>query len=272
MNLMWKISNHVISELYVNGTNIIYPWGFETADSSAFFSLEAGVGWRHQCLKEFYDSSLDHFTANIVTQMKEGKWELNIADKIESLNQVTRFVEAQCHEESIFMDFVMRFRFKKEHFEFAQISGKKIYHKASNVYHQYPVNVVVLSGNQFDIKIKIMDSKVPSQMEPVMYVRDSDNEWVVHVRMLPKIYEKEVIKICTRWARTRPLPQPLSNLILKNKKLRNFLWYRGEVNPHNYNFPLKLFNPSAYPMCRLARGTKLMWKVSTEINEKSNHK
>ena len=38
--LNWEIENNVIQKLFYNNQNIIKPWGFETADSSAFFSLE----------------------------------------------------------------------------------------------------------------------------------------------------------------------------------------------------------------------------------------
>ena len=80
--LKWKIDKNVISELYYKGTNIINPWGFETADSSAFFSLEKGVGWRYKKLEETYDFDDLNFKANLSTQMQEGKWKLSIDDNI----------------------------------------------------------------------------------------------------------------------------------------------------------------------------------------------
>lgn len=270
MKLNWDIDKNVISKLYVNGNNIIYPWGFETADSSAFFSLEEGIGWRYKSIKEEFHYNNTKFEANIITQMKEGKWALEVVDEINIENEVIRMVKAECLEDTYFMDFVMRFRFKKEWFNYAKISDKTIYHKKSNIYHQYPVNVVQLIGDKLDLKVSIIDSIVPTKMEPVMYVRDSGDEWVVHVRMLPKIYDKEVIKICTKWAQTRPLPRWLTHIILKNKKLKKYLWYRGELSPSTKGIFLKIFNPSAYPMTEIEKGTKLMWKVRTKLNEKRN--
>lgn len=266
MGINWEINNNVISKLYVNDKNIIYPWGFETADSSAFFSLESGVGWRYNCIKENHNFDDKKYEANITTKMKEGKWDLKIRDHIVNESQLERMVEAECLEDTNFMDFVMRFRFKKEYFNVASIADKNIYHKKSNIYHQYPVQQVKLMGDDIGIKINILDSDVPAQMSPVMYVRDSGNEWVIHVRMLPKICDKEVIKICTKWAQTRPLPSLITKIILKSNKIKQFLWYRGEVAPYNNNLFLKIFNPSAYPMTRLKKGTKLMWKVRMELN------
>jgi hypothetical protein len=50
--MQWHISHGVIDGVYVGGINIIYPWGIETADRSAFFSLERGVGYRYTVLSE----------------------------------------------------------------------------------------------------------------------------------------------------------------------------------------------------------------------------
>jgi hypothetical protein len=265
MSISWEIDKNVISRLMVDNVNIIHPWGFETADSSAFFSLEEGIGWRYKILEETYSSDDKRYEANIITKMKEGKWQLSIKDEIKDANQVIRMVEAECLEDTIFMDFVMRFRFKKEPIEYALISGQKIVHKDTNVYYQHPVNNVFLKGKEFDVNVDIIDSSVPSKMKPVMYVRDNKGEWVVHVRMLPEAFDKEVIKICTRWAATRPLPQIISKQLLKLTSLKEFLWYRGEFSPNNNTLLLKAFNPSAFPMVRVKKGTKLMWKVKVEI-------
>lgn len=262
--LKWKIDKNVIAELYYNGQNIIKPWGFETADSSAFFSLEDGFGYRYKVLEELYEHNDNGFKANLVTQMKEGKWKLNIDDKIEE-NTIIRKVEAVTLEDTIFMDFVMRFRFKKEFIEYVQIADKTYYHNDTNLYYQYPVDKVFLKGKGFDIKISVVDKIVPTKMEPVMYVRDNKDEWVVHIRMFPKEWDKEVIKICKNWAKTRPLPQFLSQGILKNKKIKNMLWYSGENNPIKNRVLRKLFNPAAFAMVQVPKGNKLMWNVKMEI-------
>ncbi|EKN66455.1 hypothetical protein BABA_15137 [Neobacillus bataviensis LMG 21833] len=261
----WLIKDNIINKLFINDENIINPWGFETADSSAFFSLEEGIGWRYNIVKREINYDNKKFAANIENQMKEGKWKLKIDDKIMDNHSIVRFVEAECLEDTIFMDFVMRFRFKKEFIDYAIIAEKKIKHNNSNIYYQYPVNNVFLKGSKFNVNVDILESKVPSAMKPVMYVRDNNGEWVVHVRMLPLRTDKEVIKICTKWAATRPLPQLISKNLLKFSRLRNFLWYRGEFSPINNNILLKLFNPSAFPMVKVKKGTKLMWKVRVEI-------
>jgi hypothetical protein len=266
--IKWKIKNNVIYELYFQNNNIIKPWGFETADSSAFFSLEKDVGWRYKKLLEEYKYGEIDNKAHIITQMKEGKWELFVNDKIINENTVIRKVEAITLEDSYFMDFVLRYRFKKEFIEYAKIADKIYYHNNTNIYYQYPVDRVFLKGKSFDINISIEDSIVPDKMQPVMYVRDNKDEWVVHIRMIPKKWDKEVIKICTRWAGTRPLPQKLSNVLLKWKWLRKQLWYRGERQPYKCRLFRKFINPCAFGMVKIKKGSKLMWKAKLEIIDK----
>lgn len=262
--LKWNIDKNVISALYYKGTNIINPWGFETADSSAFFSLEKGVGWRYKKLEETYDFDDLNFKANLTTQMQEGKWKLSIDDKIEE-NTILRKVEATTLEECFFMDFVMRFRFKKEFIEYAQISDTTYYHNDTNIYYQYPVDKVFLKGKGFDINISIIDKIVPEKMEPVMYVRDNKDEWVVHVRMVPKKWDKEVIKICTAWAGTRSLSQFISKPLLSIKAIREALWYRGERSPYKCRIFRRFINPCAFGMVKVKESSKLMWHVKMEI-------
>ena len=262
--LDWKINKNVIAELYHSGENIINPWGFETADSSAFFSLEKGVGYRHQKLSEVYSSSDEAYNAKITTKMKEGKWDLVIADYIQD-RTVVRKAELVTLEESVFMDFVMRFRFKKEFIEYTEIAGRKYYHHNTNVYYQYQVDHVFLKGKGFDIKISVLDANVPLKMEPVMYVRDQLGEWVVHVRMVPREWEKEVIKLCTVWAVTRPLPQWLSKPLLSIPRIKEALWYRGERRPFKSRIVRRLLNPAAFGMVSVPKGNSLMWQVKMEI-------
>ena len=230
--LRWKIERNVISELYYGNDNIILPWGVETADSSAFFSLEKGVGWRHKRVEETYRWDDMVYRANVTTKMKEGLWRLEVNDSIDEGGCLERRCEIECLEDSIFMDFVMRFRFRKVFFEYAEIAGNRYSHKNTNVYYQFPVDRVHLKGHSFGVEIRIKDALVPEQMTPCMYVRDHGDEWVVHARMLPTVPCKNVIKLCNRWTGTRPLPQWLSDILLASTKLKAALWYRSELSPY----------------------------------------
>ena len=262
--MKWEVQNNTISKLYVKERNLIHPWGIETADSSAFFSLEDGFGYRYSLLGEekYHDDKTFRYTCRV--EMQEGSWDLFLYDRIIDNSRVLRTARLLCLKDSYFMDFVMRFCFHKHFFPKAQIAGYTYHHRNTNVYYQYPTSKVSLNGESEKIIIHVQKSSSPEQLKPHMYVRDNNQQWVVHARMLPTRWEKEVIKLCNNWAQTRPLPQCLSNLILSSKKAKKALWYRGERSPFTGKI-LKRINPAAFPMVLLKKGQELYWQVEMEV-------
>lgn len=267
--LKWEINKKVLTSLIYEGKNIVKPWGVETADSSAFFSLEDGFGYRYKVLKENYHQTATTYSGTLVVKMQEGCWKLNFKDIIEN-NKVRRKITLECLEDSYFMDFVLRFRVRKEFVAYALINNLKIKHQNSNVYYQYPVEEVYLKGSgNFDIKVSIVSKSVPAKMTPLMYVRDLNDEWITHVRMLPNSYDKEVIKLCNSWYQTQPIPMWMSKLLLKFKVIRKNLWYRGEFSRFKSKI-WRFINPAAFPMVHLKKGTILMWEADFEIIANTN--
>ncbi len=256
----WATSDNTISQLLVDGIDLIKPWGIETADSSAFFSLEDGFGYRYTVIEEDGISSAHRFQKRMVVEMREGLWELTLDDCIVEPGRIARRAHLRCLRDSYFMDFVMRFRFRKELFTRATISNRHFEHRNTNIYHQYPVNTASLHGEHFSTNIDITNSQVPTGMEPMMYVRDHEDEWVVHARMLPTRADKEVIKLCNPWAKTRPIPQVVSRPLLKLPLVRDALWYRGEKGPFSGRIMRRL-NPLACPLVKLHAGEELEWNA-----------
>lgn len=255
--LEWMIVNNVISKLFYKNKNIIKPWGIETADSSSFFSLEKGVGWRNFKMLEEYNYNEKEYKSHIIAKMHESSWELFIDDKIE-MNSIIRRAEMIILEKSFLMDFVIRYRFKKQFIKYTEISGKRYYHNNTNVYYQYSVDKVFLQGEDFGVNIQIIDKVIPKEFEPVIYVRDNNDEWVVHIRLVPINWEKEVIKICTNWAGTRPMPQFLSNFLLSFEPIKKTLWYKGERNPYRNEFFRRYLNLSAFAMAKLDKQNRIL--------------
>lgn len=262
MKLNFNIKNRVIDELKIDNENIILPWGVETADSYGFFSLEKEIGYRHEIVNYICESNNNKYNYLIINNMPEGKWRLEGTDSVISDNIINRKVELLCLEDTVLMDFVLRYRFKKEYFDYAIINNKKIEYNYSNVYNQHEVNKVELIGKKYKITIKINDMSVPKGMKPYMYVRDSNisDEWIVHVRMLPFDSYKTVIKLCNRWYKTMPINQKLANMILRNDKIKGYFLYRNEKKPYK-NYIMKTINPNAFNMIKLKKGTKLIWNV-----------
>lgn len=260
----WLIKDNVISKLIVNDEDIINPWGIETADSSSFFSLENNIGFRYAVINKNHIHDERNNKLSIEAKLKEGQIRLDIDEKIETNKIVIRNCNIKCLADSYFMDFVMRFRFKKKFIQYAQIAGKEFYHKNTNIYYQYPVDSVFLKGTGFDAKITIVDAETSDKMKVFMYVRDRGDEWIVHARMLPQVVDRYVIKLCSKWFQTRPLPQILTKMILKNEATKSKLLYRSERSPYVGKIN-RFFSPNAYPLVRLNEGQKLSWSVKVEI-------
>lgn len=263
--LSWKINNNVISELHHNGANIINCWGAETADSSAFYSKEDGYGYRYVLLNEESNKTKKKFNSFSHVRMFEGEWLLKSKSSL-NFNSINRKLHLECLEDSYFMDFVMRFRFKKSVVKSVFINNIEYFHKNTNIYYQYPVDYVLINGINFKAKIQIVDSLIPDGMRRFMYVRDNGNDWIIHVRMLPERCDKCVIKLCNNWYKTRPIPQSLANLLLTSDIIKNNLWYRGERSKFKTKI-LRFINPAAFPIIKLKKGTNLFWNVNLTLDD-----
>ena len=264
--LRWNIKNKVIDEIFLNEKNLINPWGIETADSFAFFSLEDGIGYRYQVIEENFNVTQQCYTSFSHIKMREGEWKLSTKDELVG-NKIIRTAELLCVEDSIFMDFVVRFRFKKEYFNEAHINGKKITHTKSNVYHQFEVNKAQLKGPDYQVNVATTYWDCANEFIPHLYVRDHQDEWVIHARMIPKNAYKNVIKLCSRYFKTLPIPQFMTNLLLLSSTIKKYLWYRSERIPYK-NRIMKFFSPNAFPMIKLKKGQSLKWRVEVEIDRR----
>ena len=244
-----------VTKLFVEGQNIIKPWGFETADSTAFFSLSDG-GYGHRILERKSNITNSTNKTELTVQMHDGKWNLKINEELTG-NKILRQHTLTTLEDSWFMDFVSRFQFKKEFFEKVIINDMELIHRNTNIYHQYPVNQVKLIGKDFDVIVTVREAVTTEKFKLYMYARDSGDVWVIHARLFPYKWDKEIIKICRSWY-NKAIPQKIANGLLKVDMIREFLWYRGERK--QANFPL-----NAYGLIRLEKGCKLQILTETEV-------
>ncbi len=263
--LSWSVERGVIRELRKDGTNFIRPWGIETADSRGFFSLEPEVGYRHTRLAEHCRADESRSLTQALVSMPEGLWRLTLEDQIETNDAISRVATLTSVADTVLMDFVVRMRFHKSLFHTARIADKTLEHRASDVYNQYPVRSAHLEGRDFSVRIEIEESECAMAMSPMLYVRDHADEWVVHARMIPQRYHKEVIKICNGWAGTRSLPLWASRAMLATPRMRSLLWYRNERKPYP-RLMRRLFNPNAFPMALLPKGESLRWRVRVQVS------
>ena len=257
-------ANDVLAVLSVNGRNVIKPWGVEFADSSSFFSLERHVGYRYR-LEDVTESVYDSGRSSArVIRLSEGLVRLEVDEALRDPRELVRRCRLTCLEESRLMDFVLRYRFMPEELPRGRIAGRDLSFRRSNVYHQFPTDTAAVGNDEFCICVSVEKAVTPPAMAAFAYLRDSHDAWVLHLRMLPAAWDKEVIKLCSRWFGTRPIPQWASGPLLRVPAIRRALWYRGEFRPWRSRLA-RVLGPNAYPMVRLPEGTVLEWAASCRI-------
>lgn len=242
-----------LEKFYFKKENIILPWGVETSDSSGFFTLNE-KGCRQRIIKKNLGVSEKSIKGFLEVELPHSHWKLEISEQFNQ-NKIKRKNTLLCLEDSEFNDFVSRFRFKKEFIKSVEIAEKKLFHKNSNIYYQFPVKEVLLNlKNKKRISIKINSYKTIHGLVPIMYARDSGDEWVVHARLFPANPDKKQIKILRDWY-NKAIPQGISDVLLSIKPIYNFLWYRGERKGY---FPI-----GAYGLVKAKKGDVL--ELITEV-------
>lgn len=255
---------NVLQELSVDGCNVIRPWGVEFADSSTFYSMEDGFGYRYELLEQ--QETLRPLVREIrqLIRLREGLVRLELIEHLAGPHKFRRTCTLTCMEDTTLMDFVLRYRFLAAEFPRGYIAGRMLPFAGSCVYHQYPVAAAAVGNDRYSIRVEVVGETVPSCMKGHVYLRDGEDAWVLHVRMLPTVWNEEVIKLCSKWFGTRPLPRWMSTSLLRMPRVKKALWYRGERCPWRNRIAC-IFSPNAYPMARLKKGEVLRWDVVCRV-------
>ena len=261
----FNINNNVLSEYFWHNKNVIMPWGVEFADSNSFFSMENGKGHRAQILYSESECQSSIYSFKYRIKMSEGLVEVIGADCI-CEDKIIRKLKLTALEDSKLLDFVMRFRFNKDIYEIAEIDNKEIKYAGTNKYYQYKCDHVLLRGKYGNVIVRTLKASTGENMDFYMYARDSAEDWVVHARMLPNCDENIVIKLCSKWFKTKPLPKLVTKIICRNKKIYNYLKYHNELTPYKSKFA-RTFNLNAYPLASIRAGESLEFEAEVIFSE-----
>lgn len=233
-------------------------WGPETADRGSFFTLtDLPRGCR---VKPISLSSIPGgFTKRVETEMAEGHWFLDLTVRHEG-SKIRVQQDLSCLADSVFQDFVVRFKFHRNSFEIATINGHCIEHRNRNIWHQYAARNAVLRGPHGTAQVSSRNSMTCGKFISCIYVRDEPGFWIVHVRLIPS---EPCDLYWIRWANrffTVSLGDYWSRQILHWEWLKRKLWYLAER---------KGGRPAlqAQGLTRLARGQKIGLEAECEINE-----
>lgn len=241
-----------IESIILKKKELIFPWGIECGDSMGFFSqTDSGVRSSNEYLK----IKITNSSSSSIQKVNLSDGELIVGSNNQwNKKEIERNVYAKAVKDTFLMDFVLRYRFKKNIFHTAIINKKKIIHNKTNIYYQYPVKEAMLLGEDCKITIKLNEVETADIFKPYMYVRDFEDEWIIHCRLLPEVFEKKVLKLNVPWY-NKSIPQFLSNIILSIPILQKRTWYRTEKKKYSsWNLIGRFFKPSSYPLAMLKAG------------------
>lgn len=202
--------------------------GIETADRGSFFSSTDNTGFGYRVVSQVFSTVGKKQTSECEIEMHEGHW--RIAATIEFRDhKLVRTQKLTCIKDSVFQDFVMRFRVPKHDFPFAYINNIGLVHESRNYWTQFPVNYVKLLSEVHKLSIRTTSWHGSRKFRLDSYVRDEPGDyWIVHVRLMPDPPDEFWIRWDTRWGRLIDLRDPFAGWLLRRKSVRRCLWYRAE--------------------------------------------
>ena len=199
-----------ISNLIFNGKDIIKPWGIEFGDTGGYFSLNEKA-WGSTIVSKNTLLGSKKFTSNYRVKMSDGEFDLKIDEKVKSPGEISRRAKLAALEDSLLMDFVIRYVFKMKDIRFIKINGDVLVHRNKNVYHQYKSNLVEVflkTGQILTINANFVDES--GNFDQYVYARDFKDAWIVHVRLLPVKFDREIIKLNVSWY-NKAVPQKIAS-------------------------------------------------------------
>ena len=223
-----------LQRLTWGGQQWIHPWGLEMADAHSFFSLETG-GWENDATILSQQTNRSHSQNQLKLDMREGHWQLDWGATVME-TAVQRAASFTALTNGWAMDFVMRFAFRRTAVTHAEIAHQTISWDGANYYHQYSAQSVTLFHRQGQIKIGVDAAEFPPDWQQVMYVRCSPQEdaWIVHLRLQPRQWPREIIKLRLVGARHVVLPSAFGRLLRLWPSLEAHLRYAGEFKRFNF--------------------------------------
>ncbi|PKR55983.1 hypothetical protein [Thalassospira marina] len=174
--------NRLISGQY--GPVTFGPWGVEASDRHSFLTLD--------------DNSRDITQTGQDYQFRQGLWHLDYQTAFDPDDQSlcirARFTARVA---SPLQDAVIRLVFDKSSIDHGIIAGKCIRHTNSDKYRLHPVPNVTLQAGSHRITVTLDHADGAGRFSPFMYLRDRDDHWIIHARLLP---HAPIDDIWLRWA------------------------------------------------------------------------
>ncbi|MCC9624019.1 hypothetical protein LPB41_20250 [Thalassospira sp. MA62] len=221
------------------------PWGIECSDQTGFVTLTDAVRNAQQ------NGDVWHLPSG---RIKVDVSTNRLPDPANAIRVLAQFTAL---DDVALQDAVVRFVFTQNGIDHADIAHQKFRHVNSDKYRLFAVSHATLVGQMGErITVTLDHASTAGRFRPMMYVRDRDDQWIIHARLLPI---DPVDHVWLRWANrffTLSAPGGLAKAIWSVGFLRKFLWrLRERMGRHCPEI-------QAVPLNILERGQSLRMEVT----------
>ena len=123
-----------------------------------------------------------------------------------------REIKIRILNETLLMDAVQRFVFKKNDVSKVYVGNRLFLHKNENYYHQLPADIVRFEfNNGTSISFLPYFHCVEQKFSPLVYVRDEKGMWIFHIRLLATKPDSLTFKGCHRLY-NKPFPKIIQSI------------------------------------------------------------
>jgi len=225
------------------GDIIFGPWGLECSDQNSFVTLT--------------DQPRNAKQIGDIWHLSVGRIRIAYETRKPTPNTIGLKLCIRALDDILLQDAVIRLVFDKAAIKHGRIADKTVHHTNSDKYRLYPTNKVTLIGKDgTTISVSLDHADGAGRFDPYMYLRDRDDHWIIHARLLPR---DPVDQVWLRWANrlfTLSAPDWFSALLWRMPPLKKLLWrLRERMGRHCPEI-------QAVPLNRLKAGQSLSMEVT----------
>lgn len=160
--------------------------GAETSDKSSFFSLQNSSARKAIFDYRVLDRSESQNSAKFehLWSSRDGEYALT-RQTASSSSEIRILQTLSVERETLVQDMVVRFVFKKEFVKKISFGECEYHHEGSNRWNQQDESTADLHLMDGIATITIESSDCADGSKAVMYIRDFEDQWVVHCRIFP---------------------------------------------------------------------------------------
>lgn len=223
------------------------PWGLECSDRHSFVTIT--------------DTPRNAKRTDNVWQLAGGRIKTDYETTHPTANTLRVQVHFHALDDIALQDAVLRMVFNKAAIQHGIIGAQTVHHTNSDKYRLYQTDHAKLVGqNNATITVTLDHADGAGRFDPYLYLRDRDDHWIIHARLLPR---DPVDQVWLRWANrffTMSVPDHLARFLWRITPVKKVLWrLRERMGRH---WP----EIQAVPLNRLKRGQSLMLEVTCHFH------